>query len=204
MALFLPSNCTVGAASMSNTYKNCHHFQYAHCNLDTAFFLLSAAWRRARSGGLLLLLPPAPCGIILANGGDSVKLNVDCIRDILLTVEENTDFSDNFHYSVDEHPNSMYQYLSKYTYDEIIYHVSQCEKSDLISDVSYSDDGEIFTVQDLSPKGHEFLANIRAKTIWNKTKSIAKKVGATSLNAFIQISSNVITEIIKAELHLVP
>lgn len=125
-----------------------------------------------------------------------MKLNSDCVRDILLMVEENTDFLNVVEYrkSVNIHDN-----ISKYTHEEIIYHIKQCEMSGLIDEVLYCNDGDFVTISDLTPKGHEFLANVRQEKIWNGIKSIAKKVGSTSLSALVQISSNVIAEIIKAQ-----
>lgn len=61
-----------------------------------------------------------------------------------------------------------------------------------------------FRVSDLSPHGHEFLANIREDTIWNDVKSISSKVGSKSLSAVSQIASLVIAEIIKSQLGLRP
>lgn len=57
-------------------------------------------------------------------------------------------------------------------------------------------------VQDLTPTGHKFIENIRQDTIWNNTKSIAAKVGSKSLDAIMQIASNVITELIKSQFGL--
>ena len=50
--------------------------------------------------------------------------------------------------------------------------------------------------------GNQFLANIREDTIWSKTKTVAAKIGSKSLDTLIQISSNVITALIKAEFGL--
>lgn len=123
-----------------------------------------------------------------------MKLNPDCIRDILLTVEDNTSFGEFLEFE----DSSNYKYLSSYTNDEVLYHIKQCELSGLLTKVSWFLGGSCL-IHDLSPYGHEFLANIRSNTNWNKTKEITKKVGTTSLNAIIQIASNVISELIKGQ-----
>ena len=64
------------------------------------------------------------------------------------------------------------------------------------------DGGESCIIGDLSPAGHEFLANIRKDTVWNGVKSVAGKVGATSLSALTQIAANVVTELVKAQFGL--
>ena len=124
-----------------------------------------------------------------------MKLNSDCIRDILFMVEETADFFKVAYYC----KGNKHKTIAKYSHEEILYHIKQCEMSGLFTDVMFSDDGDEVTIADLSPKGHEFIANIRQDNIWNGIKSIAQKVGSTSLSALIQISSNVIAEIIKAQ-----
>ncbi|SDO75735.1 DUF2513 domain-containing protein [Clostridium gasigenes] len=124
-----------------------------------------------------------------------MKLNLDCIRDILLTVEDNTDFSTYMSYDVGE---SSYDLLTKYSDSEILYHIKQCELSGLITKVSWYLNGSC-TILDLSPYGHQFLADIRSDSNWNKTKSIAKNIGSSSLTTVKEIATNVITELIKSQ-----
>lgn len=51
--------------------------------------------------------------------------------------------------------------------------LSQAEKAKLIEDVRYYDGGSHVTIRDLTPAGHEFLANIRNDSIWKKVISKA-------------------------------
>lgn len=53
-----------------------------------------------------------------------------------------------------------------------------------------------FNVYDLSPRGHEFLADIRSDNVWNKTKSAAKEIGVSSLRGLSSIAAQVVTAII--------
>nr|WLJ26279.1 MAG: YjcQ protein [Firmicutes phage HS16] len=100
-------------------------------------------------------------------------------------------------YNNPEYESNNFKLLSKYSYEEMIYHINQCEKSDLI-EVGISPE-EYTTISDLTPKGHKYISDIRSDNVWSKTKSIANKIGAKSLDAMVQISSNVISEIIKHE-----
>lgn len=90
----------------------------------------------------------------------------------------------------------------KFSHDEIIYHIRQCEQSGLVTNVRYYEGGDYIEIEDLSPGGHQFLANVRQDNIWNSTKEIASKVGSKSLDTLIQISSSVITELVRAQLGL--
>ena len=128
-----------------------------------------------------------------------MKLNPDCIRDILISVEEATDGVNLFQYDIQE---VTYKRMKKYEHNEIIYHIRQCKMADLIVGCQEFDAGDLVWIQDLSPKGHEFLANIRQDTIWNNTKEVAAKVGSKSLNTLLQISTSIITQLIKAQFGL--
>lgn len=124
-----------------------------------------------------------------------MKLNPECIRDILLSVEDNTGFYDSLEYPEEINKCPL---LESYTDEEIRYHIRQCKKSYLI-EVDENLTGDM-SISDLTPSGHEFLANIRADNIWNRTKTIAEKVGSHSLDTLNKISVGVISEIIKSQL----
>ncbi len=123
-----------------------------------------------------------------------MKLNTDCVRAILLTVEKCTDFNTPFEYEKDD---CDYPLLKKYSHNEIVYHIKQCELSNLILGVSYVDGGEYVMVSDLSPEGHQFIANIRNDNIWKKIKSKAINLGITSLPAIMEIANKVIEKMIE-------
>lgn len=124
-----------------------------------------------------------------------MKLNPDCIRDILFEVESEVTSTKMCIIDPDEIPLR----LNKYSVDEITYHTNQAYLSNLILKPEVFYDYSI-TIPDLTPKGHELLNNIRQDTNWNKTKEISKKVGSTSLDAITKIASGVITTLINQNL----
>jgi hypothetical protein len=126
-----------------------------------------------------------------------MRLNPDCIRDILLTVEENTGFTKFMNFN----SNSEYEKLSTYAKEEVLYHIRQCEESSLLTGAQWYLGGDCM-ISDLSPYGHQFLADIRSETNWNKTKEISKNIGSFSLDSLKQIASTVISELIKSQLKL--
>lgn len=125
-----------------------------------------------------------------------MKLNPDCIRDILIAVESLPNA--NYHSRFDEY--SIPNEFPNYTYDEVMYHIRQCELSGFFYKASGSISGS-YDVHDLSPLGHQFLADIRSDTIWSKTKSIAHQIGSNSLDTLIKISTGVLAELIKQQLN---
>ena len=119
-----------------------------------------------------------------------MRLNPDCIRDILLATEKFTDIKKVMVYS--NNPSDFD--IEGYTPNEVLYHIQQCDYSGLIICSRFN---QGFIIKDLTPTGHEFLANIRTNTNWNKTKEISKKIGSNSLNTLFQIASNVVSELLK-------
>ncbi|WP_033167678.1 DUF2513 domain-containing protein [Clostridium sp. KNHs205] len=91
-----------------------------------------------------------------------MKFNPDCVRDILLTAEENTGYHKEMVY---ESPGD-FSLLSKYNHDEIMYHLSQCKDSGLIDGIE-NIWGE-FKINDLTPLGHDVIAKIREDKTWKK------------------------------------
>ena len=61
---------------------------------------------------------------------------------------------------------------------------------------------QIWRIFDLTYTGHQFLADIRSESTWNKTKSIAKNVGSESLHALKDIAVSVVTSAIQNKLGL--
>ncbi len=128
-----------------------------------------------------------------------MKLNPDCIRDVLLYVEENTSLKK--HVTITEQ--TSHDLLNKYTYDEISYHVRQCELSGYFERTTHDITGNC-SISYLSPVGHQFLSNIRSDSVWHNVKEVSKKVGSNSLQAISQIASAVITAIIQNQLGFTP
>lgn len=122
-----------------------------------------------------------------------MKLNPDCIRDILLAIEKTSDF-DNVFYLDDENYDSL---VPGYDFNTVMYHLRQCDLYGYLYNSSISCTGSC-SVVDLTPKAHEFINNIRKDTNWNKTKEVAGKVGSFSLNVLSQIATNVITSLINS------
>ena len=128
--------------------------------------------------------------------GDKMKLNPDCLRDILLVIEESTSYTDD----VDSDKFALNSKMDKYSYEEVFYHVRQADLSNLLYKTTFFKGG--FIIQDLSPEGHKFLNDIRNDNNWTKTKEVAKKTGSLSLDALKIISANIISSLVKQNLGL--
>lgn len=127
-----------------------------------------------------------------------MQLNPNCIRDILLTVEELVDYRHYIEYRKNE--KNPFPKLLQYSHDEIVYHINQCKLSEFILYTHFYDIDKTIVIGDLSPKGHEFLANIRSNNNWDKILNIAHEVGSTSLDVLLKISTGVLTQMINKHL----
>lgn len=125
-----------------------------------------------------------------------MKLNPDCVRDLLMYFEENTNGIDSVRFDPDNFCDTK---LGKYSPEELYYHFKQCEYIGFFINVNNFLDLTSMLL-DISPKAHEFLANIRSDNIWEKVKSTAKNVGSHSLNALTQIAASVVATLISQQL----
>lgn len=87
-----------------------------------------------------------------------MKLNPDCLRAILLSVENETDLDN----SVVIGPFEMPSCLLDFPQNEVMYHVKQAELSNLILIEGWFVSGNC-SIKYLTPEGHQFIGNIQAK-----------------------------------------
>ncbi len=123
-----------------------------------------------------------------------MRLNNECVRDLLLAIEENLGINDKV--SIDDFE------LPNYSNDELIYTALKLIEAGFINgDSSKMIDGSIFVyVSSLTWDGHKFLDNIRDNEVWRKTKSIVSKFSSVSLGIISNVAAQVITALIKQQL----
>lgn len=125
-----------------------------------------------------------------------MKLNHDCIRDVMIYIENNCIYEDDSRGNRSIHSRVFYEIIhdeklsSRYTEDEIRYVVAQLYFEDMVIATMTPETLNFrqFDVDSLSFKGHEFLDNIKDDTIWKKTK---KFVGERLNSASLAIIGNV-------------
>lgn len=125
-----------------------------------------------------------------------MKLNHDCIRDVMIYSENNCIYEDDSRGNRSIHSRVFYEIIhdeklsSRYTEDEIRYVVAQLYFEDMVIATMTPETLNFrqFDVDSLSFKGHEFLDNIKDDTIWKKTK---KFVGERLNSASLAIIGNV-------------
>lgn len=128
-----------------------------------------------------------------------MKLDFDCIRDVLLTLEK-------FPYGEVILSEQLYDDLKNYSPETISYSLLKLYEADYIEAHIPEIDGvfpEVSHIYDITFQGHEFLDNIRSNKIWVKTKSILSELGSGSIKFASQIAVGILTELIK-QLALTP
>lgn len=117
-----------------------------------------------------------------------MTLDPDCIRDILLAVE-NCSFEQRL--SVEQ----LTTILGKYSKEEIQYTCFKLHEGGLLDVTLIKIIGhlrpQIKSINDLTYDGHQFVNNIRSNSIWTKIKEVMKQIGASSVPVITQIALDV-------------
>lgn len=110
-----------------------------------------------------------------------MRLNHDCVRDLLLTIEDSLSLDAVvLTTQLNQHEN-----LEKYEYAELVYCILRLREAGYIETVGQdltSNVGRVIKVRGLTYSGHLFLDNIRESTRWKKVKEKADSVGNVALN----------------------
>lgn len=127
-----------------------------------------------------------------------MKLNTDCIRDVLIYLEDNlvmnqynniqeisinkiaTDLSNNYN-----EKDIIYTLLQLISEQFIIGHIRPIGKNSKISGY----------VKDISWAGHDLLNSIRPQPVWNAIKQNASNLGIKSIKGLASLAGNVINAI---------
>ena len=129
-----------------------------------------------------------------------MRLNPDCTRDILLALEsyELIDGSTTITFP-DFNSARKELALDAYTSRELEYHMRQCDMSGLLVGATFGNSGT-FSIIDITPDAHKFLADIRSKSLWSRAKEIGKQAGVVELNTLISIAHDIASSAIKTHL----
>ena len=128
-----------------------------------------------------------------------MKLNPDCIRDVLLYLEDNLSYNHDRQDSIEHNSITMHKISEDlhnqkgYEIDDINYSVEKLlEIRYIIPETKITGDNNNILycpISDISYNGHMFLSTIRPKSIWDATKEKAKQIGGMSIQSLSMISS---------------
>ena len=118
-----------------------------------------------------------------------MKLDIDCVRDVLLEFEELPLGC----YTPYDFPKAV----GKYGIQNTEYTLAKLDEAKYINaEIMQLPNGtlEFLGIYSITYPGHQFLENIRQNKVWTKTKAIAGKVGSGSFSLISQIASSVLSE----------
>lgn len=132
-----------------------------------------------------------------------MKLNHDCIRYIMLYLENYLTVSNYF--LLDPYSFCKNNYLETYSNSDVLY---SCEK---LIEAGYIN-GKIKNFTDITIpqikitsitwEGHKFLDNIRDDKVWKNTKSILSQFKTVSISFISEVAAQIISKLINKQLGL--
>lgn len=124
-----------------------------------------------------------------------MKLNQDCIRDLLLYLEENLKLNDYLSISNIS--------LKNYSSEELLYTTDKLYEAGYLkcSRKVYDNTDLMIFVSSITYTGHQFLDNIRDDKVFAKTKSILSGFKSVSIEIISETASKVITNLINQQLN---
>lgn len=128
-----------------------------------------------------------------------MKLNPDSVRAVLLYVEKFQTFDTRL--SSFEIAQNIFKNdgICNGSEDDLIYAVKQLVDNCMIDAFKVNLAGSTtpnFIIKDITPIGHEFIANIHDDNAWNKTKEKAKTIGSWSITTLSEIAKQLIASAI--------
>lgn len=104
-----------------------------------------------------------------------MRLNYDCVRDVLLTLESELQFNENLEYP-DINLNQLCDLMDNYSKQQIAYTSLKLIEADYICANPLSADCSIYDIlySSITFAGHQYLDSIRDTSVWNKIKKSSK------------------------------
>lgn len=126
-----------------------------------------------------------------------MKLNHECVRDVLIHIEENLSYGYYMDFSKVE--------LKDYSQEELLYTADKLLEAGFITGTRRNSIAESLPdirITSLTWEGHQFLDNIRDDSVWKDTKKVLSKFSSVSLSLVGNVASQVISSLIHSQLGL--
>ena len=129
-----------------------------------------------------------------------MKLNPDCMRDILFYLEEHLSISEELEFE----EISMYalaQHLD-YPIQELANTLVILTEAGYIISIRNDNDDRIadLDVYRITYDGYQFIETIRPEPVWEKVKSTGKHIGSFSIDVITRVATTVLTSMINGYL----
>lgn len=120
-----------------------------------------------------------------------MKLNRECVRDLLLTVE-----STNFNETLWLNEICENNIMKSYSEETVIYTIQKLlEAKFILGNILYAgDEPHAVAVDAITWEGHQFLDNIRDPGIWDNVKSKSSKLTSVSIPLLAELGLSLVKE----------
>lgn len=123
-----------------------------------------------------------------------MKLNPDCVRDIMLELEESLSINMAGYFEDVSITYLCRKFVDDGKYDpkDIKYSLIQLHESGyIVSDLKIDIEHGAYTIYSIfyiTPKGHEFLSSLQINDVWSKARPIFRTLGNVSLSIIESVS----------------
>ncbi len=132
-----------------------------------------------------------------------MKLDLNCVRDSLLTLEKWLVLNDQLEFIfLDLNEIMESAEMQKYTKPDVAYTLVMLEEAGFIKaviDYGCDEISELDVIR-LTYQGHQFLETIRPKDTWDKIYAVAEKTGHKSLTNIMEIADIILPDVFKSAL----
>ncbi|RGX99816.1 DUF2513 domain-containing protein [Blautia sp. OF03-15BH] len=132
-----------------------------------------------------------------------MKLDLNCVRDSLLTLEKWLVLNDQLEFIfLDLNEIMESAEMQKYTKPDVAYTLVMLEEAGFIKaviDYGCDEISELDVIR-LTYQGHQFLETIRPKDTWDKIYAVAEKTGHKSLTSIMEIADIILPDVFKSAL----
>ena len=128
-----------------------------------------------------------------------MKLNQDCIRDLMLYLEDSLTLSN----SIDIDCYSNDSFLKGYSKEDLSYTALKLIEANYINAKIENFLDTVFpyiSIKSITYNGHKFLDTIRDDNVWTKTKGLLSCFKSVSIEVVSETASKVITNLINQKL----
>lgn len=126
-----------------------------------------------------------------------MKLNHECVRDLLLYIEENLNYNDELEV------NNLK--LNNYSVEELLYTSQKLAEAGYINcdnSIYIDDEYPIVFINSISYKGHQFLDTVRDNQVWTNTKKVLSFLKSASIEITSETAAKVINHLIDKNFNL--
>lgn len=130
-------------------------------------------------------------------GVKTLKLDIDCVRDVMLELEE---FPMGYQLL-----SAFKKSIEKHGEDNVVYTLSKLDEAKFINaEIGIDESGypHCMAVYNLTFQGHEFLNSIRSPGVWEQLQGAAREGSVESIKAIGSIALSLLEEMLKKKLGL--